>query len=114
MIARGPLRVAVRFEATGTRGAPALWYRAVTKPQFSGDRVGLMPGTERGVRRGTIDLAGTVRQLRIDFGRGKGGRAEVDWIRVYRDSEDDDGAPLVEWAFDVDDGEREVEEPPVD
>ncbi|HVR30501.1 MAG TPA: hypothetical protein VMS86_13320, partial [Thermoanaerobaculia bacterium] len=97
MILRGPLRVAARFEASGTRGAPALWYRSVAKPAFSGDRVALQPGAENGVREGRIAAAETVRQLRLDFGRGKGGRAEVDWIHIYRDGESD---PLVEWSFE--------------
>jgi hypothetical protein len=97
MVLRGPLRVAVRFAAHGTRGAPALWYRSVDKPSYSGDRVALEPGGEPGVREGRIAAARTVRQLRIDFGRAKGGRAEADWIRVYRNGET---TPLAEWTFD--------------
>ena len=97
MAVRGPLRVAVRFEAVGTRGAPALWYRSVAKPWFRGERAALAAGAEPGVREGRIDAIETIRQLRIDFGRGKGGRAEADWIRIYRDGADE---PLVEWAFD--------------
>jgi hypothetical protein len=99
MIAPGPLRVAVRFSTSETRGAPALWYRAADKPEFDGDRVALMASTEPGVREGRIDHQGTIRQLRIDFGRSKGGHAAVDWIRILDGDSDDQ--TLVNWSFDA-------------
>jgi arylsulfatase A-like enzyme len=98
MIAPGPLRVAVRFRSEGTRGAPALWYRASDKPAFAGDRVALVATSDPAVREGRLDRAGTIRQLRIDFGRSRGGRAAVDWIRIVHG--EDGERTLVEWSFD--------------
>jgi hypothetical protein len=98
LIAPGPLRVALRFSAEGTRGAPALWYRASDKPAFAGDRVALVATTDPAVLEGRINRAGTIRQLRIDFGRNKGGRAAVDWIRILHG--EDGERTLVEWSFD--------------
>jgi arylsulfatase A-like enzyme len=99
MVLRGPLRVAVRYQASATRGAAALWYRAVDKPEFGGDRVALVPVVEPGVSAGLIEHEGTIRQLRIDFGRGKGGRAKIDWIRVEQHGKAE-AKTLVEWSFD--------------
>jgi len=98
MIVDGPIRIEARFTTTGTRGAPALWYRSVEKPAFSGDRIDFTEASPSGVREARIERQGTIRQLRLDFGRGKGGHAEVDWIRIDRDGHH--GAPLVEWRFD--------------
>jgi arylsulfatase A-like enzyme len=98
MIVEGPLRVVVRFRATGTRGAPALWYSAVDKPAFSGDRRALTPAAEPGVHESVIEREGTIRQLRIDFGRARGGHVEVDWIRLLHGRGEE--KTLVEWSFD--------------
>jgi arylsulfatase A-like enzyme len=98
MVISGPVGVAVRFKSTGTRGAPALWYRAADKPAFSGDRVSLQAvGDRPDEYEGRVGRDGSIRQLRMDFGRGKGGKVEVDWIRVLPATS---GKALVEWNFD--------------
>ena len=99
LVVSGPLRVAVRFTSSETRGGPLLWYRSASKPQFDGDRVTLDPARESGVHQGRIEREETVRQLRIDFGRNKGGRVAVDWFRLYAPT--NDSAPLAQWSFDA-------------
>jgi arylsulfatase A-like enzyme len=99
MVVRGPLRVALRCSATGTRGGGSIWYRSPEKPSFDGGRVALGAcGPDLDVREAVVPHEGTVRQLRIDFGRGAGGRVEVDWIRIMH--AEDDERTLVEWSFD--------------
>ena len=98
LVVSGPLRVAVRFTSSETRGGPLLWYRSASKPQFDGDRIVLDAATESDVYEGRVQREETVRQLRIDFGRNKGGRVAVDWIRVVHG--EGDGKTLVEWSFD--------------
>jgi hypothetical protein len=99
LVLRGPLRIVVRFTSSETRGGPVLWYRSTSKPQFDGDRVTLDPAPGRpSVHQATIERAETLRQLRIDFGRNKGGQVEVDWIRLVHG--EGDGKTLVEWSFD--------------
>ncbi len=98
LVVAGPLRVAVRFTSSETRGGPLLWYRSASKPQFDGDRIVLDAAAEPGVYEGRIEREETVRQLRIDFGRNKGGRVAVDWVRLYGSAAG--SAPLAQWSFD--------------
>ena len=99
MIAQGPVRVAVRCRTTGTTGGGTIWYRAPEKPVFDGDRT-TMPacGQSWSVAEATVERAGTVRQLRIDFGRRDGGRVEIDWIRLY-DARNDSATPSAHWTL---------------
>jgi hypothetical protein len=100
MIAEGPLRVAVRCRTTGTIGGGTIWYRAPDKPVFGGDQTSLPAcGASWSVAEATVERAGTVRQLRIDFGRRDGGRVEIDWIRLY-DARNDGSTPSAQWSFD--------------
>ena len=99
LVVSGPLRVAVRFTSSETRGGPLLWYRSASKPQFDGDRIVLDAAAESGVYEGRIERDETVRQLRIDFGRNKGGRVAIDWVRLYDPA--NDSAPLAQWSFDA-------------
>jgi hypothetical protein len=100
MIAQGPVRVAVRCRATGTTGGGAIWYRAPEKPVFDGGRTGMPScGTSWSVAEAVVEHAGTLRQLRIDFGRRDGGRVEIDWIRLY-DARNDGSTPSVQWSFE--------------
>jgi len=99
MLMRGPLRVVARFTTSGTRGAPGLWYRTPDKPSFSGGRVAFSPPIAGEVWEARIERESTILQLRLDFGTGKGGRAEIDWIRVESNGEREPKT-LVVWSFD--------------
>lgn len=101
MAVPGPVRIAFRSRVWDTKGGGSLWYRGAGKPRFSGDRVPFRPFPGGGwqTHEVLVDRTSTLRQLRIDFGRPGGGRAEVDWIKLYRAS-DPPGSPVVEWSFD--------------